>query len=297
MWERVATDERFVSLTPLDPVAARRAAERAAPHYVEHAVAQREVEDRLLDRLDHFRPEVRLGLDLGCGPGRALGLLRKRFPESSWVGLDWARGMLETGTAGPGAVLADLRQLPLAPRRFDLVFSNLALPWVNDLQAAFAEIRRVMRPGGLFLFSTLGMDSLRELRTAWHGLDDTIRVHRFADMHDLGDLLVAGGFRDPVMDREDLVLTYPDVASLLRELRATGSQNVARDRRPGLTGKGRMEAMMQTYGALAVDGRVPLSLELVFGAALAPDEGQPIRTQAGDVAHFSVESLKSQKTS
>ena len=104
----------------------------------------------------------------------------------------------------------------------DLLWSNLALQWVNDPLNAFAEFRRVLAPGGLLMFSTFGPDTLKELREAYRGTDAHTHVNRFVDLHDLGDMLVQSGFADPVMDMEHLTLTYTDVRALMRDLKAIG---------------------------------------------------------------------------
>ena len=248
------------------------------------------MEDRLLERLDHFAPEVHRALDLGAGPGRATRALRDALPGAQVVAVDWALALLRQGAAP--ALCADLRALPVATGSVDLVFSSLAMPWVHDLEGWFGEIRRVLRPGGVWLFSTFGPDTLIELRSAWAAVDKAPHVHLFPDMHDLGDALLRAGFSNPVMDREYLALTYPDVDGLMADLRALGAQNADAGRRRSLTGKGQLAAMKAAYEALSDDERITASHELVFGAALAPQEGQPIRTPDGEVAHFSVESLR-----
>lgn len=288
-----------MSLTPLDPRALRRHFERAAASFDAHDALHREVEDRLLERVAHFRPEPGRVLDLGCATGSASRGLQALLPGAQVVALDAARGLLARaqarGQPGVHPVCADLRQLPLAGRSVGLVFANLSIGWAGRLEPLFNELRRVLRPGGLLGFSTLGPDSLHELRAAWAAVDDDPHVHRFPDLHDVGDALVRAGFSDPVMDREDIVLTYPGVNALLRELRATGAGNAAVGRRRTLTGKGRMRAMEAAYRPLFTEERCPATFEVVYGLARAPEEGQPIRTHEGDVATFSVESLRSSR--
>ena len=189
------------------------------------------------------------------------------------------------------ALCADPERLPLAARSVDVVFSPAAVPLSDDEPGLFAEVRRVLRPGGWFLFASLGPDTLRELREAWAVAGERQRVYRFADMHDVGDALVRAGFRDPVMDVERLRLEYGGPAELLRDLRALGVTGAARDRARGLSGRRRFEAMLASLRGPGGE-RLRVSCELVFGAARAPAEGQPIRTEGGEVATFSVASLK-----
>ena len=219
----------------LAPGSVRRAFDRAAAGYDRHAALQQEVERRLLERVDYFELSPAAVLDLGCGTGSGSQALSQRFPEAQVVGLDLSPGMLARLQVrnGPQPLCADFLRLPLTERCFDLAFSNLALPWCMDLSRALLETRRVLRPGGLFLFTTFGPGTLAELREAWARADALPHVNDFADMHDIGDLLVAAGFRDPVMDVERLVLEYRDILQLMRELKATGSQKCRHRPGPG----------------------------------------------------------------
>ena len=190
------------------------------------------------------------------------------------------------------AVRADMHALPFAPDRFDLVFSSLTVQWSASEPRVFAEVQRVLRPGGLFLFSSLGPETLHELRAAWADVDPRPRVNRFADLHDIGDALVNTGFQDPVMDREDLVLEYRRVIDLMRDLKGIGATNAARERAAGLTGKGRIAAVIDAYERFRRDDRYPASYEVVYGAAFGAPEGRPVRSPEGEVATFSVDALK-----
>jgi len=195
-----------MTLTELDLRAVRASFDRAAARYDRHAVLQHEVEQRLLERVDYFRLAPQRVLDLGCGTGIGSLALAERFPAAQVVGLDWAPGMLdqlrrrkaEPRLAAP--VCADMRSLPFPARCLDLVFSSLAIQWCTEQHDLFDEVRRVLKPGGLFLFTTFGPDTLHELRTAWSRVDELSHVNRFTDLQEVGDRLVASGFRDPVMD-------------------------------------------------------------------------------------------------
>ena len=180
--------------------------------------------------------------------------------------------------SGPQFVCADLNALPFAGVAFDLAWSNLALQWVNDLPRAFAEMRRCLRVGALFTFTTFGPDTLKEIRSAFARADSHTHVNRFVDMHDIGDMLVNAGFADPVMDMEHITLTYPTAAAMMRELKSIGATNATRGRPRGLTGRRRFEHVVRRLEKLAVDGRLPATFEVVYGHAW---KGEPKRTPQG----------------
>lgn len=179
-------------------------------------------------------------------------------------------------------VCADIEHLPFAAASFDMIVSNLTLQWCDPV-AVFAECRRALRPGGLFMFTTFGPDTLAELRAAWHAVDERPHVHGFFDMHDIGDLLVRAGFAEPVMDVERFTLTYSDVLDVLRDLKRLGAHNAAHGRARGLTGKTSFMRFKQAYEAMRVDGRIPATHEAVYGLAWAP-ETAPQRAVDGAVA-------------
>lgn len=295
----------------LDRAQVRRAFGRAAARYVEHAVLQREVGERLRERLDGY-PEwaPQRILDVGCGPGVALAPLAQRFPDAQIVALDLALPMLKRGSGSllsggelepvahsesepdPLFVCADAQALPLADASVDLVHSSLCLQWCDDPGLALAEFARVLRPGGVLLFSTFGPDTLKELRAAFAAVDATPHVSRFIDMHDIGDGLLATGFRDPVLERDDFTLTYADARTLMRELHAIGAGNADAQRTRALTGKAHLARVVAAYETFRVDGVLPATYEVVYAQALAPDPGQPRRHGGGDIATFSIDRLR-----
>ena len=286
-----------MSLTPLDKNAIRQSFDRAAADYEKHAILEHEIESRLLERVEYLQQEPSLVVDVGCGTGSATRSLSAQFETANVIALDWSVAMLgqvgDSAGKKPSRLCSDMHALPLASRSVDLIFSNLALQWSYDLSAAFNEFRRVMKPGAMLLFSCYGPDTLHELKAAWRTVDEWPHVNDFPDMHDIGDELMSVGFREPVMDVERLTLEYPDVTALMRELKGSGSHNVAARRFRGLTGKSRMRGMRRSYEQFRNNGRFPASYEVIYGAAFAPAEGQPVRTPEGDIATFSVEALRS----
>src|SRR5476649_818095 len=232
----------------LDKRLLRVAFEKAASGYDAAAVLQHEVCRRMLSRLEFVKLQPAAILDAGCGTGNVLPALRTRFPHATLYALDIAAGMARHACArvpwsqrilgrGISPVCGDIENLPLRAAAVDLAWSNLALQWINDPPHAFGELRRVLAPGGLLMFSTFGPDTLKELRAAYQGTDRYTHVNRFIDMHDLGDMLVQAGFADPVVDMEYITLTYIDVRALMRDLKAIGAHNVTAGRRPGMTAR------------------------------------------------------------
>lgn len=265
----------------LDKRRLRASFERAAASYDEAAVLQRAIADRMLERLDVVKLVPRSVLDIGSGTGYVTRALMRRYPRARLLAADLAHAMVrQTRTRtrlrrwlarAPGAfVCADLERLPFAGASFDMIVSNLTLQWCDPV-AVFAECRRALRPGGLFMFTTFGPDTLHELRSAWHAVDERPHVHGFYDMHDLGDLLVRAGFAEPVMDVERFTLTYADVLDVLHDLKRLGAHNAARGRARGLTGKSSFRHFKQAYDALRVEGRIPATYEAVYGLAWAPE--------------------------
>lgn len=276
--------------------AARCFFDQAATDYEQYAVLQREITSRLLERVDFRRLEPSLLVDLGCATGAASSALAGQFQDADIISLDWSIGMLSASGQGAGAnthkLCADMHLLPLATGSADLVFSNLAISWGRDVPAVFVELRRVMKPGAMLVFTCFGPDTLMELAGAWQEAHAHSPVPGFPDLHDVGDELVRAGFREPVMDAERLVLEYPDVPSLLRELRATGIGVIGDGALHTAIDSLNMKELSEAYRSFCNGDRYPVSFEIIYGTAFAPEEGQPVKTPEGDVATFSVDALR-----
>jgi malonyl-CoA O-methyltransferase len=291
-----------------DPRHVRRAFSRASSSYADAAKLQHEVEARLLESLDYYA-EGRAAdaqapavvVDLGCGPGGASRAMRARWPKARVLSIDLALPMLRAqvdppaGLIGalrqrlaraPERVCADARALPLAEHSVDLLFSNLCLQWIEDLPAVFAGFRRVLKPGGMLVLSTFGPDTLYELRGAFASADAVPHVSPFASIAQFGDALIGSGFRNPVLDRDELVTRYDDLPALMRELRAIGATNALRARRHTLTGKARFAAAANAYEPLRDNGRLPATWEIISALAWAPEHGVAIREGGEDIARF-----------
>ncbi len=273
-------------MNKLNRLAIRSAFGRAAVTYDEGAVLQRTVSDQLLDRFQWLRIKPQTILDIGTGTGYALPRLRRRFRQSHVMGCDIAPAMLkearrQRGLWRPSTLFAaDGERLPLGSQSIDCLYSNLSLQWM-DLERAFTEFLRVLRPGGVLTFSTFGPDTLQELRAAWAEVDDRPHVHSFVDMHDIGDALVHVGFADPVLDIERFTLTYPTAHAALRDLKQIGARNAFKDRFRGLTGKGRYQSFVKAYERYRRDGRLPVTYEVVYGQAWYPGHPPSARGEVG----------------
>lgn len=264
----------------IDKARVRRAFDRAAAEYDRVAVLQREVGRRLLERLDYIRLEPELALDVGAGTGQLSRALTRRYKKARVITIDLSPNMLRVARRQAGAlvrlrhrqnfVCGDAERLPLAAQSSEMILSNLTLQWCSDLDRVFAEFRRVLKPGGLVLFSTFGPDTLRELRASWSAVDGAVHVGAFIDMHDIGDALLRAGFSDPVVDAERFTLTYPDAYSVMRELKALGAHNASAGRPRSLTGKTRMQAMVDAYEEHRREGALPATYEVVYGLAWVP---------------------------
>lgn len=289
-------------MSPIDTPSVRRHFGRAARSYAGAARLQREVAARLAESLEYAkRAPVRI-LDLGSGPGVDSAMLRKRYPKAQVIALDAALPMLVEArrqmgffglTARFDRVSGDARALPLADASVDLVWSNLCLQWCPDLDPVFDEIRRVLAPEGLFLFTTFGPRTLEELRAAWAAVDRTPRVGSFPDMPVVGDALTRAGFRDPVLDIDTMTERHADPRAVLANLKAIGATHADASRPRGLTGPRLLARMLDAYRAQAApDGSVGATWEVISAFAFAPDPGQPRRTRSGAIAAISVDQLR-----
>ena len=264
----------------LDKARVRASFDRAAKTYDAAAVLQKLVRTEMLSRLDLVKLQPKAILDAGCGTGHGSFSLQNKFKNAQVVSLDIALGMLQkTKSQQPffnklfakqNLVCADIESLPIASASMGLVWSNLALQWCNDLDGAFAEVARVLKPESLFMFSTFGPDTLKELRAATS--NNHTHVSRFIDMHDIGDALTRAGFSAPVLDVEHYTLTYDDVKSVMKDLKNIGAHNATSGRARGLQGKGFLQNLTQQYeqfrtGLKENGGKLPATFEVIYGHA------------------------------
>jgi len=263
----------------------RRRRNRAAAGFAAHDFLFREVGLRLSERLEDIRRDFPLVLELGCRTGSLAGFMQGRGGGRCLVRSEMAEAMARRAAAeqtgeGPSVltVVADEEDVPFAPGRFDLVISNLALHWINDLPGVLARVRRALKPDGLFLASMIGGTSLPELRTALFEAESirdggwSPRISPFADVRDAGALLQRAGFALPVVDCDTLTVRYTDCSRLLLDLRGMGETNVMVERRRVPLRPGTLKTALERYHALhaGADGRVPATFQILYLTAWAP---------------------------
>jgi malonyl-CoA O-methyltransferase len=265
----------------LDKQQVARSFSRAAASYDSVAELQRRVGEKLITQLPTqlptYLPETaaEVVLDLGCGTGYFSSQLQAAFPDSAVVGLDMAEGML-TYAAGHQAnrhwLCADAERLPLADQSVEVIFSSLAIQWCEDYPALFAEAHRVLKPGGSLVFSTLGPNTLHELRSAWLAVDDYVHVNRFVERGVLAEAVRGSGFTaELVLQEEVITLEYPSLKDLTRELKGLGAHNVNSGRPSGLTGKRRLQQLIEGYERQRNSRQLlPASYQVWYGCLQKP---------------------------
>lgn len=261
----------------------RRVFERLVSRHDHHDFLAREVSSRLFERLDYLKIQPTRILDLGAGSGKDAESLQARFPDTSLLSLDFTLALLKRQDTAPRKkwwpwhrkaphykICADAGAMPLKTDTMDVVWANLLLPWCSP-DTVFREARRVLKAGGVFLFTALGPDTLHELRRATlpESAGRLPEHPAFMDMHDLGDALMHAGLADPVMEREDLLLTYPDAVTLLTDLRGMGLLGITRPEK-GLRGRTALDRTLARYEPLRKNGCLPATFEIVYGHAWKP---------------------------
>lgn len=266
----------------LDKQQVAKSFSRAAATYDSVAGLQRRVGEKLLSflphELDDADSEPAVIVDLGCGTGYFTEQLQQHFVQPMIVGLDLAEGMVKHASANKKSsvwLCGDAESLPLADASVDVFFSSLAIQWCENNQALFAEIFRVLKPGGYIVFATLGPNTLHELRLAWQAVDDYVHVNHFVDQAILVDAIMAAGFDIDMsagqVIEENITLEYDCLKNLTRELKSLGAHNVNRGRAAGLTGKQRLQKFIAAYDVQRNDsGMLPATYQAWYGRLQKP---------------------------
>ncbi len=240
---------------------------QAATTYDSAADLQRQIGHRLITLMP--KGNYRHVLDLGCGTGYFAPHLQEALQTEQFIGLDMAEGMVSFAKKHAALTqaewcCADAESLPLKDASLCLIFSNLALQWCTDLSMVMAEALRVLRPGGYFVFSTLGPDTLNELKKAWKQVDDYVHVNHFLDRQEIISTVNAVGFNVKVTD-EYIVTGYHQLRSLTTELKSLGAHNLNPGRRVGLTGKTALQKLRQAYETYRDDqGMLPATYQTYY---------------------------------
>ena len=238
-----------------------------------HSAVFDAVSQQLVERLGLLAILPKRVLDIGCRSGYQLDALQQMYPEAQIVGCDLAArkpvslprswpSWLRKRPKSPERISCDPHELPFGPATFDLVVSNLWLPWSHSPHRVFEEVERILNPGGAFMFTSAGPDTLMEYRSAWAKIDNYMHSFGLIDMHDIGDSIMAAGFAAPVLDRDVMQVDYPSIEALQKELRSVGAANVASGRRRGLMAASAAAYLNEESGS---NERFVVSLELVHG--------------------------------
>ena len=246
-----------------------------------HDFLLRRVAEDISERLQIVQRDFPKVLNLGAHNGAVSDLIRSLPNVGDVIDADASDGLL-SACAGP-RVRCDEEALPFADGVLDLVVSGLSLQFVNDLPGAFVQIRKALKPDGLFLAAMLGGDTLTELRQAWLAAEAEMlggaspRVAPFTDVRALGSLAQRAGFALPVADSEKLTVTYRSPLALMQELRAMGASNVLAGRRRVPVTRGLLQRACEIYADFYAleDGRVPATFEILSLTAWVPHESQP----------------------
>jgi malonyl-CoA O-methyltransferase len=251
----------------------------AANNYDAASLLQQTVADRLIESIEMIKINPGSILDLGSGTGYGSRILKQRFKKARYYQNDISVDMLKTARKHSPKffsknhfLCADAARMPVKDNQFDLVFSSLMLQWCNDLDLVFSEIKRMLKPGGIFMFASFGPDTLKELRESWQQADDHIHVNAFVDMHDIGDSLMRHGMEAPVLSVEHIVLTYDECKKLMRDLKNIGAHNINEGRRKTLTGKQRLNKVIEHYETFRTNDKLPATYEVVYGHAWRPEQ-------------------------
>ncbi|MBL4583039.1 MAG: malonyl-ACP O-methyltransferase BioC [Pseudomonadales bacterium] len=216
-------------------------------------------------------------LDAGCGTGYFTRQLTRHYNPAQMYAVDLAEGMLKfaankTAKSDKSRTYwaqTDVENIPFADNSFDLVYSSLVVQWCADLEAFFAEAKRVLKPGGILAFSTLGPRTLYELKQAWKPIDQHVHVNEFMPFAAVQQLLAMQSFESTNLTSHDIVLEYQRLNQLTKELKKLGAHNMNQQQSSGLTGKNRVKQLIENYEQFRrSDGVLPATYEVYYGIAV-----------------------------
>ncbi|SFV65775.1 Biotin synthesis protein BioC [hydrothermal vent metagenome] len=245
---------------------------KSATSYNQHGILQKEIANRLFENLQTIKLQPKKILDLGAGTGFLTHQLNNAYKNSQVIALDFAQESLKINLKNSTntAVCADVYHLPFTDNSIDIITSNLMLQWCSDYQKVFLECFRVLKPNGVFMFSTFGVDTLKELKKSWENVDNNPHINQFTDMHLLGDTLLQQGFFSPIIEMENIILTYDKVIDLIQDLKGIGA-NTVQQRKSGLITPNKFNKMQQNYEQFRVDNKLPATYEVIYAHGFKPE--------------------------
>lgn len=239
----------------------------SATNYDKFSFLQKEIGSRLLERLMYLKISPNYILDIGGGTGSLCADLSTIYPHATIVNLDIAELMLNADKSNALKCCADFDMPPFKDNQFDLIISSCALQWSIDLKQTINQLNRILKDNGILMFSTFGPDTLKELKQSWLCIDSNTHVNEFSDMHLIGDILLQHRFIDPVVDKEDITVTYKNASSLMHDLKNMGASNKNSNQPKGLTSPKTIKAVNEVYEELFLreDGNIPATFEIIYG--------------------------------
>jgi malonyl-CoA O-methyltransferase len=244
---------------------------KAAPSYAKTATLQHEVGNFLLDNLDYIQITPQSIIDIGCGVSPIIDNLANKYPQAKIYAMDIAFDMLLQSRlqnkANPYFFCADNINLPIKNNSIDLIVSNLMLQWCDNYPQFFSEVKRILKPNGIILFSTFGTSTLQELRQSWD--DNHVHVNDFVDAPTLGNAMFNADLSDIIMDTDRLTLYYPTVKKLMQNLKDIGANNINDTRQKGLQGKNKFKQMLNNYEQMRTKQGLPVTYEIIYIQAKA----------------------------
>jgi len=245
----------------------------AAKTFAKHDFIHHHCRNDLIERMKLINLSPKIAIDLGCAIGSSSRFLAKHFKQCRIFSVDLSQSMLiesrkkRSVLARISEIQASTHSLPFFNNSVDLIFTNLLMPWVDNLPLFFAEINRILKKDGLFIFSTLGPDSLQNIKSIWNKIDDYEHVNPFIDMHIIGDLILKSGLGDPVLDTDKLTINYKNIDSFFTDITKTGARNCLRNRNHGLTAKHKLSMFKTTLEKSIINNQLSIELELIYGHA------------------------------
>ena len=239
-----------------------------ASTYDKYALIQKEVSLRMIEKLKFIKISPKNILDLGCGTGHLSLLLKSLYPHAHITCLDFSPEMLyQCKLKEPGfeTICADIENLPFKTSQYDIIVSSLTLHWCKDIKKIFYDVYNALNKNGIFVFTTVGPDTLKELKETYKLIDERDHVNTFHDMHIYGDLLLNIGFDDPVIDVEKIVMEYPSVQDIFNSIKKIGANTLTNNHENIIT-KSMYKKIIDLYPKTEKT-TYPVTYEVIYGAS------------------------------